>query len=364
MATRNTSLNLPLPLQFLAARIGVWLGRVLQAQVDYLKAENRLLREKLGTKRMRLTNAERSQLAMLGKALGRKGLAAVATIASPETILRWYRELVAKKYDGSQQRGQGRPKTAAEIASLVVRMAKENERWGYTRIMGALKNQGHEIGRNTIKRILLENEIDPAPERGRRMSWATLVKAHLGGIVGMDFFTVEAMTWLGLIRYHVLFAIDIASRKVEILGIAVNPGGPWMEQMARNLVDALDGFLLAKRYLLLDRDPLYTQGFRRILDQAGVKTVRLPAHSPNLNAFAERFVLSIKSECLDRLVPLGEAHLRRAILEYTNHYHEERNHQGLDNELIVPSEAANGVGKVSRLERLGCLLSFYCREAA
>jgi transposase InsO family protein len=162
----------------------------------------------------------------------------------------------------------------------------------------------------------------------------------------------------------VLFAIDIASRKVEILGIAVNPGGPWMEQMARNLVDALDGFLLGKRYLLLDRDPLYTQGFRRILDQAGVNTVRLPAHSPNLNAFAERFVLSIKSECLDRLVPLGAAHLRRVILEYTNHYHEERNHQGLDNELIVPSEAANGVGKVSRRERLGGLPSFYYREAA
>ena len=219
-------------------------------QVDYLKAENLLLREQLGTKRVRLTDAERTRLAMLGKALGRKGLAAIATIASPETILRWYRELVAKKYDGSQQRGQGRPKTAAEIAALVVRMAKENERWGYTRILGALKNLGHEIGRNTIKRILQENGIDPAPERGNRMSWATFIKAHLGVMVGMDFFTVEAVTWLGLVRYHVLFAIDIASRKVEILGIAVNPGGPWMEQMARNLVDALDGFLLGKRYLL------------------------------------------------------------------------------------------------------------------
>jgi len=201
-------------------------------------------------------------------------------------------------------------------------MAKENERWGYTRIMGALKNLGHKVGRNTIKRILKEHGIDP-PERGNRMSWATFIKADLGVLVGMDFFTVEAVTWLGLIRYHVLFAIDIASRKVEILGIAANPGGAWMEQMARNLVDALDGFLLGKRYLLLDRDPLYTQAFRQILDQAGVKTVRLPAHSPNLNAFAERFVLSIKSECLDRLIPLGEAHLRRAILEYTNHYHEE-----------------------------------------
>jgi len=126
MNTRKTSLNLPLPLQFLAAWIGVWLGRVLQAQVDYLKAENLLLRKKLGTKRVRLTDAERRRLAMLGKALGRKGLAAIATIASPETILRWYRELVAKKYDGSQQRGQGRPKTAAIIAALIVKMASEN----------------------------------------------------------------------------------------------------------------------------------------------------------------------------------------------------------------------------------------------
>ena len=134
--------------------------------------------------------------------------------------------------------------------------------------------------------------------------------------------------------------------------------------MARNLIDALDGFLLGKRYLLLDRDPLYTQAFRQILDQAGIKTVRLPAHSPNLNAFAERFVLSIKTECLDRLIPLGETHLRRAVLEYTKHYHEERNHQGLDNELIVPAKAANGVGKVNRRERLGGILSFYYREAA
>ena len=348
----------------MASWLAVWLGRVLQEQVDFLKAENRLLREKLGTKRIRLTNAERRRLAMLGKKLGKKGLAAVATIASPETILRWYRELVAKKYDGSMRRGPGRPKKRGEIAELVVRMARENETWGYTRIRGALKNLGHKIGRNTIKRILQEHGIDPAPERGRRMPWSKFIKAHLGMLVGMDFFTVEAVTWFGLVRHHVLFAIDIASRKVEILGIAVNPGGAWMEQIARNLVDAVDGFLLGKRYVLTDRDPLYTEGFREILKQGGVKVLRLPPKSPNLNAFAERFVLSIKAECLNRIVPLGEVHLRRAISEYVEHYHRERNHQGLENALIVANEAMNGTGKVVRSDRLGGLLGFYYRTAA
>jgi transposase InsO family protein len=162
----------------------------------------------------------------------------------------------------------------------------------------------------------------------------------------------------------VLFAIEIASRRVEILGVAVNPGGAWMEQIARNLVDAVDGFLLGKRYVLADRDPLYTDGFREILKKRGVKVPRLPAKSLNLNAFAERFVLSLRTECLNRSVPLGEAHLRRAIAEFVQHYHHERNHQGLDNALIVPGEVTASTGKVVRRDRLGGLLGFYYREAA
>jgi putative transposase len=292
---------LPLPLQFLAAWLAVWLGRVLQQEVDYSMAENRILREKLGGK-MRLTDADRRRLAVLGKKMGRKALAKVATIATPETILRWYRRLVAKKYDGSQRRKPGRPRKRGQIAELVVKMARENK-WGYTRIKGAMQNLGYKVGRSTIQRILRENGIDPAPSRG--MSWGTFIRAHLGAIAGMDFFTVEAMTLLGLIRYHVLFVIDIASRTVEVAGIGRDPGGRWMEQMARNLVDAEDGFLLGKRYLLIDRDPLYTAAFRGILKGSGVKAVRLPPMSPNLNAFAERFVLSIKSECLERIVPPG-----------------------------------------------------------
>jgi putative transposase len=243
-------------------------------------------------------------------------------------------------------------------------MARENGTWGCTRIKGALQNLGHKIGRKTIKRILQEHGIDPAPERGRHMPWAQFIKAHLGALVGMDFFTVEVVTWLGLVRYHVLFAIDIATRKVEILGAAVNPGGAWMEQIARILVDAFDGFLLGRRYGLADPDPLYTEGFREILKNRGVKVLRLPAKSPNLSAFAERFVLSVRTECLNRIVPLGEAHLRRAITEFVQHYHCERNHQGIDNALIVANEVMIGTGKVFRRDRLGGLLGFYHREAA
>jgi putative transposase len=356
--------ELPLPFQFLAAWVGVWVSRYQQKQIDYLTALNQTLLERVGKKRLRLTDAERRKLAVLGKEIGRKGLQGIAAIATPDTILRWYRELVAKKYDGIKRRGPGRPRKAGEVVELVLRMARENTGWGYTRISGALANVGHEIGRNTVKRILLEQGIEPAPARKRRYSWTTFIRAHLGAIAGMDFFTVEVMAWTGLVRYHVLFVVELKSRLVEIVGIARDPDGDWMKQMARNLLDAEDGFLRGTRYLIADRDPLYTKDFRDMLGAAGTKVLRLPPSSPNLNAFAERFVLSIKSECLARIVPLGLAHLRHSIAEYMKHYHQERNHQGLDNQLIVAGSAANDNGCVQRRERLGGLLSYYHREAA
>jgi putative transposase len=177
-------------------------------------------------------------------------------------------------------------------------MARNNPTWGYTRIRGALYNLGHEIGRNTIKRILLDNGIDPAPLRNKRMSWETFLKAHWGAIAATDLFSVEVLTRTGLARYFVLFIIDLQTRRVEIAGIAQHPNGQWMQQIARNLTDVDVGSLNGSRYLIHDRDPLFTQAFKKLLMSAGVKTVKLPARSPNLNAYAERFVRSIKSECL------------------------------------------------------------------
>jgi putative transposase len=250
------------------------------------------------------------------------------------------------------------------MVRLLVEMATRNTDWGYTRLRGALKNVGYAVGRNTIKRILKEQGIEPAPLRRREYSWATFIKAHLSAIAAADFCTVEVLSWAGLVRYHVFFVIDLASRRVEIAGIARCPDGLWMEQVARNLPDAGEGFLLGKRHLILDRDPLYTREFRAAMERGGVEVLRLPPSSPNLNAYAERFVLSIRTECLDRIVPLGEAHLRRSVSAFAQHYRFERNHQGLGNELIegAPSPA-NTNGRVERRERPGGLFNSYHRAA-
>jgi transposase InsO family protein len=191
------------------------------------------------------------------------------------------------------------------------------------------------------------------------------LRAHWGAIAAMDFFTVEALTLHGLVRYHVLFLIDLKTRRVEIAGIVHDPHEAWMKQVARNLTDAVDGCLLGKRHLIMDRDPMFTRAFRLMLAGSGVKSVRLPARSPNLNAYAERFVRSIKSECLRRVIPLGENHLRELIREFAAHYHLERNHQGLGNKLIQPANDNSATtGPVLRRKRIGGLLNFYYRNAA
>jgi transposase InsO family protein len=341
-----------------------WIQRRQLAAIEYLRAENQVLREQLGARGLRLTNAQRRRLAVKGRLLGRKGLQELASIVTPETILRWYRELIARKYDGTAKRGPGRPRKAPDIAELVQRMARENPRWGYTRIVGAMKNLGHEVGRNTVKRMLAEAGISPAPERRRCMSWKTFLRAHWEAIAAADFFTVEVLTLHGLTRYFVFFVIELKTRRVEIAGIVHQPDGEWMMQVGRNLLDAAEGFLLRKRYPILDRDPLYTAAFRRLLRDANVKPLRLPARSPNLNAYAERFVRSIRDDCLNRVVLLGEQHLRTVVGEYVTHYHRERNHQGLGNALITPQPVAITKGVVQRRARLGGLLSYYHRGAA
>jgi transposase InsO family protein len=201
------------------------------------------------------------------------------------------------------------------------------------------------------------------------MPWKTFLRAHFGATAATDFFTVEVLTLGGLVRYVVWFVIDLESRRVHIAGLARHPHDAWIQQIARNLTDRVDGFLPGKRYLIHDCDPLFTAAFRATLRAAGVTCLKLPPRSPNLNAVAERFVLSLKSECLGKLVLLGERHLRFAISEFVGHYHLERNHQGFDNRLITAIAApvndnAEPAAPIARRERLGGLLSYYYRAAA
>ncbi len=356
--------SLPLPAQFLVLALAGWLNRHQQDALDYLREENRVLREMLGKGRLRFTDRQRRRLAMRGHALGRALLAGVATLVSPDTILAWHRKLVAKKWSFPT----GRHGNAAEMKAItghVVRMAKENPTWGYDRIQGALANLGHTVAPNTVRNILRRNGIDPAPERGKRTSWRTFLKAHASTIFAADFFTTEVWTLRGLVTHHTFFVIRHATRAVEIVATTVNPNGVFMAQVADILTDPESGFLRNSRFLILDRDSKFTGRFTEILKDAGVAVVRCPARAPNCNAIAERFVKSIKDECLRRMIFFGTATLDRALSAYCSHYAQERNHQGVGNQLIAPAQpVGNKHGRVVRRTRLGGMLSFYFRRAA
>jgi transposase InsO family protein len=343
-------------LRLLLLRITSWLDRREREALAYLAEENRLLRRQLGERRLRFTDDDRRRLAMRAHRIGRAALHDLATVVTPDTLLRWHRQLVARKWTYTR-RGVGRRGVLAEIRQLVVRMAEENPTWGYTRIRGALKNLGHQVGRSTVARILKARGVPPVPNRPT--SWQTFLRAHWGAIAGADFFTTEVWTWRGLVTFYTLFVIDLATRRVQILGITPRPDELFMRQVARTLTIA---DVEACRLLICDRDAKWSATVRERLAEAGLRVVQTPYQAPNANAYAERFVRSIKEECLDRIIPIGEGHFRRAVREFVAHYHRERNHQGLENALI---EAApmSGSGRVHRQSRLGGLLNFYKRAA-
>jgi transposase InsO family protein len=352
------------PFQFLLVAVAGWMNRHQQQTIEYLREENRVLREQLGDRRLRFNDDQRRRLAGRAKGLGRKLLVEVATLVTPDTLLAWHRKLIAQKYDGHEKRGPGRPRAGKEIETLVVRLAEENRAWGYRRIQGAISNLGHKLARSTIADILHRHGIEPAPERSRKTTWKEFLTRHWELIVAADFFSVEVWTTRGLKRFLVLFFIDLSTRRVEIAGIASNANGLWMSQIGRNVTDAVDGILNGKRYLIHDRDPLFTAEFQSILAGVGVRSVKLPPQSPNLNAYAERFVRSIKESCLERLILFGENSLRTATRQFVAHYLNERHHQGLGNRLIIPEASdVDKKGTIQCRQRLGGMLNYYYRAA-
>ena len=333
---------------------------------EYLVTENRMLRNQI-TGRVRLTDAERKILAEIGQKLGKQALTEVAHIVKPDTILAWHRKLVAQKFDGSQQRkGLGRPRIAAEVEALVRRLAQENRSWGYDRIVGALANLGYTVSDQTVGNILKRHGIPPAPERKTTTTWKEFIRTHMDVLVATDFFTAEVWTLGGLVTYYVLFFIHLGSRQVHVAGMTPHPTQAWMMQIARNITMEEWGFLSPGQYLIHDRDGKYCPAFQQRIDAAGVTRVPLPPRSPNLNAYAERWVRSIKEECLSRLILFGEASLRQALTQYVEHFHHERNHQGKGNVLLFPpvSQDTEFKGPIQCRERLGGLLKYYTRDAA
>jgi len=229
------------PLRMLLVTLAGWVNRRQQEVIDYLVEEHRVLRQQLGVRRVRLNDDERRRLA------GRRLLRQVATIVTPDTILRWHRRLIAQKWTFTARR-PGRPGIMREISALIVRMATENSGWGYTRIHGALRNLDHRVARSTVATVLKDQGIPPTP--GRPSSWRTFLRAHWGAIAGADFFTTEVWTGGGLRTYYTLFVLDLASRRVQVVGSTPNPDAAFMVQAARRLTDTVDGFLAGYRILI------------------------------------------------------------------------------------------------------------------
>jgi len=240
---------------------------------EYLAAENRILRAQIKG-RLLLSDSEKVTLAEIAHRLGRKALADVASAAKPDTLFRWYRKLIAKKFDGSRfRKSVGRPPLDAEIEHLVVRMARENPSWGYDWIVGAMANLGHKVSDQTVGKILKLHNIPPAPKRKQTTSWKDFIRAHMAVMVGTDFFTVEVLTLRGLITYYVLFFIHLESRRICVAGVTRHPAQEWMEQMGRNVTMEESGFLANCKYLLHDRNSKYCPSFRQLIEGGNVKTL-------------------------------------------------------------------------------------------
>ena len=349
--------------------------RELARQVNYLKAENQILRSRLPS-RISLTEREKNRLIRFAKNLG-SALNELATIVHPGTIRRWIREAAAKSK--ARRKGKsGRPRTAKDIEKLILKLAKDNS-WGYTRILGELKKLGIEsVTRNTVKNILKRNGFESGPKRGPG-TWDEFVNRHAKTLWQCDFFSKKIVSKSGLRDIFVLIFINVETRRVYISPSTYKPDEQWMVQQATTFIESTKAGGPKCKILMLDNDAKYSKLFMDVFEKGKIKTQRTPIRSPNMVAFAERFVQTIKQECLDHFVVFGHKHMDLLCQEFKDYYHEERPHQGLENELVIDgtrtkkrsksgttqSEAVSiPISEIRCKERLGGLLKSYSRRAA
>jgi transposase InsO family protein len=294
--------------------------------VSELEIENAVLRHQLavlrrGAGRPRLRRADRILLTAASRLLPRDRWSSF--LVTPQTLLRWHRELVRRKWTYRGRKALGRPPLGPEIRDLIARLGRENPRWGCVRIQGELRKLGIRVGATTIRTILRRAGVPPAP-RGTGPSWSEFLRTQARGILAMDFFTVETV-WLRTL--YVLFGIELGSRRVHILGVTRNPDSAWVTQQARNL--AVGERLRCVRFLIRDRDAKFSGPFDEVFRSEGVRVIRTPVRAPVANAFAERWVRTVRVECLDHLLVFGRSHLQAVLREYVAHYNAGRPHRSL-----------------------------------
>ena len=338
----------------------------LQHTVDYMEEKLRIYEEILerdaGQKKPRFDDSQRRRLAQRGARLNSYILSTVENTFSPNTIMEWYRKLVGNKYNsvGDGQKRRGPKKISENMVELVVHMASENPQWGALRISSYMDYLGYEISETTVRKILVNHGINPDPGSMSKGDWKKFIEIHRHIISSCDFATAEILSEDRLIRYHVLFVENITTREVCLSGIVHDPDGAWMAQAARNLTDAWDGFLLGQKYLIHDRDPLFTEKFASILATIDVKSKKLPPRSPELNGHIESFIKTFKTECLSQLVLTSEEQLRYVVHHFLEYYNHERPHMGLDGKMIKPYPQEPD-GEIMEFSRLGGLLKSYRR---
>ena len=310
-------------------------------------------------RRMPLRRRDRILLAAASGLLGRDRWHSFPV--SPRTLLRWHRELVRRKWTYRRKRRPGRPRMGGEAATLILRLAKENPRWGYRRIQGELRKLGVIVSATAIRSLLIRHGLTPAPRR-EGPSCKEFLACQASGILACDFFTMETV-WLRTL--YVLFFIELSTRRVHLAGVSAHPHSAWVTQQARNLCFGLDERETPVRFLIRDRDAKFSGPFDEVFRSEGVHVIRTPIRSPKANAFAERLVKTVRRECLDHVLIFGQRHAQRVLEEYLRHYNEERPHRGLALETPEPGAALRrGDGTVVRVDRLGGLIHEYRRIAA
>ncbi len=297
----------------------------------------------------------------------------VSLLFKPDTLLRWHRQLVRRKWTFKRQSLLPRRASDPELVNLLLRLARENPSWGYSKLHGELIKLGYQIGRSTVRDILKRQHMPPAPERARKgSSWRQFLSHYRGQFVACDFFTVET-AWLKTL--YVLFFIELGSRRVHFAGCTPHPTGKWVAQQARQLTWKLEdereegGELLQAlhiRFLIHDRDAKFTEGFDAVFEAEGIEIIQTPYRAPRANAFAERWIRSAREECLDRLLIVSEAHLRHVMKEYVDYYNQARPHQGIEQRcpIPIPMEQAHKEGPVKCRDVLSGIIHNYYREAA